>query len=144
MNQRKPIILYIFLGLIILGGVLLFFLRSWAFDLISNSSLQGLNDILNTPVRTNAQQALDLSLLQDKRFMNLKNQVVNFDYDNFGQVGSANDVIVTDLEQPTPEEIASTTAGEEVASSTSGAKPAQTVKIRVDIGNNNLFLKKTK
>ncbi|MFA5163029.1 MAG: hypothetical protein WC441_00710 [Patescibacteria group bacterium] len=141
MNQRKPIILYIFLGLIILGGVLLFFLRSWAFDLISNSSLRGLNDILNTPVRTNAQQALDLSLLQDKRFMNLKNQVVNFDYDNFGQVGSANDVIVTDLEQPRPEEIASTTAGEEVASS---SKPAQTVKIRVDIGNNNLFLKKTK
>lgn len=144
MNQRKPIILYIFLGLIILGGVLLFFLRSLAFDFIGSNSLKELNDILNSPVKTNVQQALDLSLLQDKRFMGLKNQIVNFDYDNFGQVGSANDVIVTDLELATSTtEIASTTDGE-VATTSTSTKPTQTVKIRVDIGNNNLFLKKTK
>lgn len=145
MNQRRPIILYIFLGLIVVAGVLLFFLRSWAFDFIGNNSLRELNDILNSPVKTNIQQALDLSLLQDKRFVNLKNQVVNFDYDNFGQVGSANDIIVTDLEQPISGETASTSE-EVVASSSSPVsnKPTQTVKVRVDIGNNNLFLKKTK
>jgi len=145
MNQRRPIILYIFLGLIVVAGVLLFFLRSWAFDFIGNNSLRELNDILNSPVKTNIQQALDLSLLQDKRFVNLKNQVVNFDYDNFGQVGSANDIIVTDLEQPASDETASTSE-DVVASSSSPVsnKPTQTVKVRVDIGNNNLFLKKTK
>lgn len=145
MNQRRPIILYIFLGLILVAGVLLFFLRSWAFDFISNNSLRELNDILNSPVKTNVQQALDLSLLQDKRFVNLKNQVVNFDYDNFGQVGSANDIIVTDLEQSASDETASTSE-DVVASSSSPVsnKPTQTVKVRVDIGNNNLFLKKTK
>lgn len=142
MSKGKSLILYIFLGLILLLGILMFALRLRFLDFISGGTFDSINEVLTKSVTPNAKEALDLKLLEDKRFTNLRNQVVNFDYDNFGQNTAANDIIVTDLETATASGTAATSSdlNDEAASSSKSTL----VKSRVDIGNNNLFLKRLK
>lgn len=141
--------LYTFLALILIIGAAIFFLRLQVIDFIGNVTLAPIADILNQPVKTTNTEALDLKILADKRFVNLKNQVVNFDFDNFdknGAVGAdnndSNDIIVTSLEASTSLETATGTG--EIASTTLGTSTSQLVKIRVEVGNNSPFFKKAK
>jgi len=144
MEQKKFPLLYVFLGLVVLVGLLSFLFREKVIGLIGNSALNLASDILEAPVKANKSN-LDLKLLSNKRFLNLKNQVVNFDYDNFGQAGGGNDVLVTDLETASSSDQATSTdlSGTGVASS-SKAKGPQMVNIRVSIGNSSLFLRNLK
>lgn len=128
MSREKYLTLYIFLGLIILIGVLMFVFKD--FLATQMSSGVGLSDeVLSRAVEADANSALNLEVLSDKRFTNLKNQIINFDYDNFGKSGSVNDITITNL-RPNSSEGAAT-----------GSPLVQTTQIRVDIGNNNLFFK---
>lgn len=128
MSREKYLTLYIFLGLIILIGVLMFVFKD--FLATQMSSGVGLSDeVLSKTVEADANSALNLEVLSDKRFTNLKNQIINFDYDNFGQSGSVNDITITNLRPSKSEGVAT------------GSPLVQTTQIRVDIGNNNLFFK---
>lgn len=128
MSREKYLTLYIFLGLIILVGVLMFVFKNFLAAQISSGV--GLSDeILNRTIEADANSALNLEVLSDKRFTNLKNQIINFDYDNFGQSGSVNDITITNLRPSASEGVAT------------GSPLVQTAQIRVDIGNNNLFFK---
>lgn len=81
MKNYFRFILYVFIGLIIGVGLLLFIFHSQIFDWLEGSSNLTVN--IPGPVATSSVGAvLDLSLLQAPRFTALKDNVVNFDFDN--------------------------------------------------------------
>ncbi|MFA5109317.1 MAG: hypothetical protein WC458_02135 [Patescibacteria group bacterium] len=78
MKNSYRLILYVFLGLIIFGGLALFIFNDQVLEFL------GARSNLTVPavsVKNNA-TALDLGPLKDPRFTVLVNNVVDFDFDN--------------------------------------------------------------
>lgn len=144
MRRGNSPALYLFLVLVLIIGVGIFFLRNQVIEMVGQMTLAPVTDILNQPVKTSNKEALDLKILEDKRFVNLKNQISNFDFDNFGKNGGA--VAGTEIVLTNP-----LVASSSATSSASSTPPddetrasSSPIKLRVDVGNNNPFIKTTK
>ena len=155
MRKERSIILYFFLGLIILFGLATFFMRAQIVDYISRAAFSSYDNLVNSNLKTVNKEAVDLKILADKRFAVLRNQVTDFDYDNFDKgVAPAADSGEIIISQPdNGSETASSTLTESTASSsatttttttTASGSETKTLKIRVGVGNNSPFGLKTK
>lgn len=81
MKNYFRLTLYILVSIIIAAGLLLFIFHTFVFSWLEGSSNLTVN--IPGPIATSSSaSSLDLSLLQSPRFTALKNNVVNFDFDN--------------------------------------------------------------
>ncbi|MDP2944386.1 MAG: hypothetical protein Q8N57_02305 [bacterium] len=86
MKKNSPVILYIIIILVILGGLSLFIFKDSVLKVLRQEtgvdSAAKVTDISGTAVAVASSSALDISILKLPRFVALVNQVTNFDFNN--------------------------------------------------------------
>ena len=129
MRKNNSMTLYIFwLSILAIGG-LMFLFRGQIVSYLGKAAITPSTDanLLNS-VKKNNQDSLNLSILDDKRFVNLKNQTADFNFDNFNEnsVIGSDGTLVTNFGT-------SSTSTEGLSSSTFK------VLLPVTVGNNSPF-----
>ncbi|MFA6194815.1 MAG: hypothetical protein WC719_03680 [Patescibacteria group bacterium] len=86
MKKNSPVILYVIIILVILGGLALFIFKDSILGVLRQQtgvdSAAKVSDISATVVTVASSSALDTSILKLPRFTALVNQVTNFNFDN--------------------------------------------------------------
>lgn len=126
MRDNRTIVLYSFWLFIILLGAGVFLLRGQIIGLLGQRTIIPTSDSLLSLVKKNNPETLDLGILADKRFVNLKNETGDFNFDNFNE----NSVIGPDGTLIT------------IPGATSTEASSSVVFVTVKVGNNNPFSQK--
>lgn len=139
MKKHNSIFLYLIMVAIFVAALFLFIMRnqvvkninSWLVD----SSLEATG-----PLRTNAQEALNLKFFSEKKFVGLKKPTLTFDFDNWGKQ-AANNIGAPDIVITSPDAASSTASSSlEIEDGQDKKAPAQTI-IRTGVGNGNPFIR---
>lgn len=82
MNKSGQTAVYLLSLLLLLIGALILLFRAQVFSYLENyMSL----DVSETSIRPSTEKVIDLDILEDARFKNMKNQVIYFDFNRLGR-----------------------------------------------------------
>jgi len=81
MRSGYRFILYIFILLLIIAGMVLYFTRNEAANFLSDSSGLATKEIKTQAIATSSRDSLDVAIFKSAKFLSLKNNITKFDFD---------------------------------------------------------------
>lgn len=85
MSPRRNKSIYIFLGALLIIGIAIFVSKNWLLSYLSDQVFGGSQIILVDNAGVSNKKLINLQIFEDKKFQNLNDHVLYFDFNRVGQ-----------------------------------------------------------